>query len=187
MLGFAANSESKLTKRSLSSSFTEIANKIAAGQFSSKSCTIKNSHYDEYLYAATDGMAYNENRRTIFTWRPGDVAYDAYWSIEPYGDAFNIKNNYYNEYLYAATNGIAWDGDRRRVFTWRPGTADYDAHWYIEPVPSESAFRIRNTFYSEYLYAVTEGLTYDDKRRRVFTWRGGQSDYDTQWIINCNA
>lgn len=89
----------------------EISSQIALGQFGGKVCTIKNVLYGEYLYAASSVIAYDNKRRSIFTWRPGNIESDCYWTIQLVGQSYTIKNNYYNEYLYAAFNTIAYNAE----------------------------------------------------------------------------
>lgn len=43
---------------------------------------IKNVHFGEYLYAAADDRAFDENNRSVFTWKEHDsLGLEGYWMI----------------------------------------------------------------------------------------------------------
>ena len=45
---------------------------------------IKNVEYGEYLYAGADDLAFDENNRSVFTWKNrADVGLEGYWKIAP--------------------------------------------------------------------------------------------------------
>lgn len=46
-----------------------------------QSCTIKNIHHNEYLYAASS-YRFDDNRRRVFTWSPGGSVTQGYWKID---------------------------------------------------------------------------------------------------------
>ncbi|GLQ76471.1 RICIN domain-containing protein [Vibrio penaeicida] len=90
-----------------------------------------NIHQQEYLYAA-DFAPYDQDRRRVFTWRPGHAPVQGQWKIENIANGqVRILNTHQNEYLYAA-DFQPFDRDRRRVFTWRPGTPVNQGAWIIE-------------------------------------------------------
>jgi hypothetical protein len=80
---------------------------------------IKNTHFNEYLYAAADDLVYDSKRRNVFTWRPGSHD-DCDWTIEIISDdEVMLRSKMYNqEPLYMAN--IDRDDERRHVFTWTP-------------------------------------------------------------------
>lgn len=140
--------------------------------WASRVCFI-NHEYNEPLYAS--GETKDSDRRHVYTWKPEDVLYDAYWIIEPveFGAYFHIKNTHFREYLYAANGYFEYDDDRRRPFTWRPGVAeDVISEWRIEPTSYDRKFYLKNKKYQEYLYAAGGSAgNRDGDRRRVFTWQ----------------
>lgn len=133
-------------------------------------CMLKNKKWDEYLYAAANDLAFDYERRRVFTWRPGDSpGRDGHWLFESEdGVTFRIKNMYYHEYLYAAYDNIAYDSIRRRVFTWRPGYRE--GSWKIKPMDNGRYITLLSTEYNEYLYP--DGMyIFNGRRRNVFTYR----------------
>jgi len=132
---------------------------------------LKNDHYRESLYAATNGMAFDGDRRSVFLWRDGTFDEDAWWTFSSTngGRTFLIKNHQYDEYLYAA-HFSPYDSDRRRVFTWRPGTDDLEyEEWLVEIQSDGNHIKLKNKHFNEHLFA--SGFTNDSKRRHAFTWR----------------
>lgn len=93
--------------------------------------TIYNLAQREYLYAA-DYKPFDNDRRRVFTWRPGVPVSQGNWRIDDKGAQgkfiYNLKQG---EYLYAA-DYKPFDNDRRRVFTWRPGNPVSQGYWRIE-------------------------------------------------------
>ncbi|XP_044734787.1 uncharacterized protein LOC123297258 isoform X2 [Chrysoperla carnea] len=89
-----------------------------------ESFMLKNVRWNEYLYAASDYFNYDNNRRQVFTWRPGTQVLQGSWKITPTdnGNYVTIQNiNHNKEYLYV-DGALTWNKLRRRVFTWRLGT-----------------------------------------------------------------
>jgi hypothetical protein len=88
----------------------------------------------EYLYAADDGLAFDERRRRVYTWLPGGIVLHSDWILEPLKNStnFNIKNTQRNEYLYAAVGDYAFSQYKRQVFTWIPGDVDAQGEWKLE-------------------------------------------------------
>ncbi|XP_039443964.1 uncharacterized protein LOC120424016 [Culex pipiens pallens] len=85
----------------------------------------------EDLYAAMGDLAYDAQRRRIFTWIPGFGDNQGKWEIEEaagFAGMVHIRAEYFGEYLYAA------DFDNQ-VFTWIPKGApgkDSQYLWKIE-------------------------------------------------------
>ncbi len=179
----------KINNKEQISHFEELKNKlpesIKNAVFSSKVC-IKNLYQNEYLYAASSDFNYDDKRRRVFTWIPGDKKDgELKWKIEPYGDSYSIMNVEFNEYLYAASDDLNYDKDRRRVFTWVPGGKDEQSLWRVEPYGDD--IYIMNVKSKEYLYAA-DYAKYDDNRRRVFTWIPGEYIRQGTWKIeNCGS
>ncbi|AFY29172.1 hypothetical protein Cyagr_2051 [Cyanobium gracile PCC 6307] len=91
---------------------------------------IFNTYQLEYLYAA-DYKPFDDDRRHVFTWRPGNPVNQGYWRIDDMGDlGKRIYNLHQGEYLYAA-DYKPFDNDRRHVFTWRPGNPVNQGYWRI--------------------------------------------------------
>lgn len=144
-------------------------------------CTIKNQYYGNYLYAAGDGYAYDNDRRRVFTWKPGNMIKQGDWSIKRFNaNGFTLLNRFYYEYLYAS--GFNLDDERGGVFTWRPGGEVRQALWRIRPVWSGRRFVIFNSDQSKHL-ASDDVKNYDDDRRSVMTIK----DWDEKvvWEIVC--
>ena len=89
---------------------------------------IKNAKSGEYLYAAADDLARDDERRRVFTWTnmstipdsdPGYWEKTADWIVSADTLGFTLKNVHYNEYLYAAADDLALADDKRSVFTWK--------------------------------------------------------------------
>lgn len=84
---------------------------------------IINFELDEPLYAGDDNLAYDKERRRVFTWRPRSYDYGSwrYWTLqESFNSYYTIKNVLYNEYLYAADYPSPG-----HVFTWREQNQDW--------------------------------------------------------------
>lgn len=143
---------------------------------------IKNTNYNEYLYATDDSTVGDKDRRCVFTWDRKRII-KGRWRFEtPDGVEFYIKDVYHNEYMYAATGGMSYDSDRRSVYTWKDGIRDYDAIWHILPISSET-IELKNTVYNEWMFA--SGFSYDGEgdRRYVFTWRPKNREEKGVWKI----
>lgn len=96
---------------------------------------IKNTHFNEYLYASKNYFKYDSERRRVFTWkRLGVKAYPkSSWFVRhESGNHFSLRNQAFKDYLYAAGDDYALDNDRRRVFNWTPGTREQEALWDIQ-------------------------------------------------------
>ncbi|MFT4327658.1 MAG: ankyrin repeat domain-containing protein [Wolbachia pipientis] len=181
----------KISNQEQISHFEELKSKLPESikntVFSSKVC-IKNLYQNEYLYADSSGFNYDDKRRRVFTWIPGDKKDGKFkWKIEPYGDGYSIMNVEFNEYLYAAIDDFNFDKDRRKAFTWIPGGKDEQSLWRLEYFPNDGNIYMMNVEFYEYLYAADYGK-YDDNRRRVFTWIPGGYPTKGAWRIeNCES
>ncbi|OAB79342.1 hypothetical protein WSTR_05300 [Wolbachia endosymbiont of Laodelphax striatellus] len=95
--------------------------------------SIMNVEFNEYLYAASNDLNYDNNRRRVFTWIPGTKDSQSVWKIEPYDNNVYIMNVDFKEYLYAASSYFNYDDNRGRVFTWIPKDEKGDKfRWKIE-------------------------------------------------------
>lgn len=160
----------------LKASFTDGVKAII---WASKVC-IRNV-LSKHLFASY--MKYDNDRRRIFWWQPGDQIYNGEWTMEPSSDGefFDIKNVYYGEYLYAAF--LVDPSARRHVFTWIPGGNVLNGRWEIEPNHNATYFYLKNIYYQEYLESDITGP--DKDRRSVYTLNRGQT-IDGQWqIVSC--
>jgi hypothetical protein len=79
--------------------------------------------------------------------------------------------------LYAGADDLVADPKRRRVFTWTntttspnsdPAYWDRTADWLIWEEEG-NGFILKNVKFSEYLYAVSDDLAFDESNRSVFT------------------
>ncbi|XP_065205981.1 uncharacterized protein LOC135835578 [Planococcus citri] len=156
--------------------------------FSSQVC-IKNTQYNEFLYAAdpTDDF-YDRERRYVFTLLGGTKTDPMepskfLWKLERRkDDAFEMINDQYNEHLFAGDP--KWDDDRRCALTWTPGgdCVNYSG-WIFEPEGQE--VYIKNYFENEYLFADHDKL--HDNKRKVFTYVPKRKTPDSTWeIIDCS-
>lgn len=142
--------------------------------------TIYNLAHGEYLYAA-DFKPFDNDRRRVFTWRPGNRVKQGTWRLEPVSPSeVRIFNTYQLEYLYAA-DYKPYNDDRRRVFTWRPGVPVAQGKWRIDDAGDQGKL-IYNLNQGEYLYAA-DYKPFDHDRRRVFTWRPGNPVRQGYWRI----
>lgn len=92
---------------------------------------IKNTKYNEYLYAVMNNYNYDSERRRVFTWMPGNAFSQSEWYLEPENDYYYIRNRLFNEYLFADSTRN-YDKYNRYVFTWRPGgKTSKDSKWKI--------------------------------------------------------
>ncbi|XP_064652321.1 uncharacterized protein LOC135503000 [Lineus longissimus] len=156
-------------------------------------CRIFNVNTREYLYAA-DAKLFDAERRSVFTWGPGNYDSMCYWKVIPTSydykcdRKFFIYNEHQKEFLYAATQS-PYDDDRRHVFTWRKNQERDDMMvWRIEPSTDRGVYEMYNVYQREYLYAAyIKNAWFDIKRRRVFTWRPGtragiQGHWKFEWL-----
>ncbi len=90
-----------------------------------------------------------------------------------------IKHSKTGEYLYAGADDLVADPKRRRVFTWTntttspnsdPAYWDRTADWLIWEEEG-NGFILKNVKFSEYLYAASDDLAFDESNRSVFTWK----------------
>jgi hypothetical protein len=132
----------------------------------------------QYMYAAGDDLARDEDRRNIFVWKAGGFDSQGEWkfSTKNDGETFLIKNTHFNEYLYAAADDLARDTERRNVFTWRPGSYE-ECDWKVEILGNDEVMLRSHNYHQEYMYAAY--IEYDDERRHVFTWRPIEGCDDT--------
>lgn len=159
-------------------------------------CTIRNTHYNEFLYAAGENFMSDIGDRQVFTWIPGGEIVEGDWKFEPIGDAtsFFVKNKFWNndDYLAQDTHN-AYDYDRNTVVTCNKNSAYQEKEWKLEPVTVGGAnyFRIKNTIMRSgrlrdvYLYTAGSYFKYDSSRRRVFTWTPGDPVIQGDWELNC--
>ena len=83
---------------------------------------IRSANSGEYLYAETDELARDPERRRVFTWAsvlPYPDSSPRYWEVSEVNSCFTLKNFHYNEYLYAAADDLALADDKRSIFTWK--------------------------------------------------------------------
>lgn len=150
--------------------------------FASNVC-IKSIDVNEYLYAA-EYAPYDQDRRRIFTWIPGNILLgQGRWQMERYNNDghYHIKNVKFDEYIYAAGSYFQYDAERRRTFTWRQRVVVTQSVWRIEPNGDDC--HIKNNFFGEYLYPEDKHFAYDHDRRRVFTWIANDSLPTGNWRI----
>jgi hypothetical protein len=98
---------------------------------------LKNIHIGEYLYAASDHFAYDNDRRTCFTWRNGEKVTQGYWEVLKTNSGYTIKNTTHGEYLYASKIGKYKVGNNEPgnhiyVYTWRPKVHVRECYWDFE-------------------------------------------------------
>ena len=148
---------------------------IGCDEMTGQLCIIYNEKQKEYLYTAENGMAYDENRRSIFTWRKGTADSQMLFRIVGSRTNCEIYSVYFSEYLYAA-DYAPYDDDRRRVFSYRTGNRVSQGFWDL------SNGLAKNIKQNEYMYAADYD-PYDDERRRVFTWRPGNPVTQGNWKI----
>lgn len=137
---------------------------------------------NKYFYAATNGMAFDSDRRNVYVWRESFVTHDDQkWQFYTFdgGKTFVIRNKHFNEHLYAASYK-PYSDERRRVFTWRDESTDYTdtRNFWVLEVSSSSQIRIKNKHFGEYLYADMEN---DSNRMVVNTYRKGNKAF--YWTI----
>lgn len=126
---------------------------------------IKSVYRNEYLFASN--KLYDDDRRRVFLWTPGNQVSNGEWILEPAedGEYFYIKNTYYNEYLY--TPFFKLDAFDRFVFTWIPGGIVTRGRWRIEPDASGDRFYLKNVEFGEYL--ESNNYTWDSDRWKATT------------------
>lgn len=84
----------------------------------------------QYFFTANDRLAYDKDRRRVFTWRSGGRVIEGKWIIGILNaQEISIKSQFYNEYLLASK--FKFDTARRYIFTWRPRTFDGDCIWKV--------------------------------------------------------
>lgn len=152
---------------------------------------LKNTYFNNYMYATDHGRKSDLEQRNVFAWGPGHRVFAGTWQFETNdGKNFYIRSEQYNEYLYAAS--FFWDRfyrpsekERRHVFTWKRKSIPEHAIWLIIPSSSDT-IELKNKYYGEYLYAAS--LKYFDldlrgDRRFVFTWTQGNSVRESSWKV----
>lgn len=127
----------------------------------------------------------------MFTWRQKDTDGEEFlWNIHTgllndQNPVFTIRNVLYSkEPLYAAITYFAYDKTRRSVYTWRHDQLITQGFWRIKASSDFESFTIENQEHNEYLYADSEVL-FDEKRRRVFTKISSTKPINYEWIIEC--
>ena len=155
---------------------------------------IKHASTKEYLYAAVDELAYDLDRRRIFTWRypDEDAGPEGQWTFRAEEDHFHIMNRKFGEILYAAVDDYAYDSDRRSVFTWRSKENPHDQFWDSEgdwemgliykPDTESTAYWLKNEAYDEFLCASSDDLAFDSERRHVHTSKTYVEE-ECDWIL----
>lgn len=99
-----------------------------------------------------------------------------------------LKNTFHNEYLYSPAANFSFNTDRLHVFTWGPGKKDSDCRWSFETDDKGRTFHIKCLHWEEYFYAADHSHKFDDKQRRVFTWRSRDklSVPNFRWFVAAN-
>ena len=156
---------------------------------------LKNAETGEYLYAGSDDLVRDRQRRKVFTWREKNdgVADWADWKMSriftkgTYRVRFSYRvysettEDYTEEPLFISSESkYLYDCERRHVYTWRKGSAltDGSADWYLENEnypETKNRYAILNAKFKEHLYADSDDFAKDESRRRIFTWVGDQN------------
>lgn len=152
---------------------TAYRKKIGCQPMKGELCAISNDKQEEYLYLSSN--TFDDKRRNVFTWGPGDTDPRGLFRIIGEHDNCQIFGVYYGEYIYAA-DYEPFDQKRRRVFSWRPGRSVAQGDWKID------GSTIKNIYQDEYLYAADYGA-HSSNERSVFTWRPGNMVSQGDWTI----
>ncbi len=206
LMNGACGTEEKMIAQSLKK---ELPDYLQVAIFAGKVC-IKNARYGEYLYAAVNYFNYDSDRRSVFTWCPGDKISNGYWILSSDKRGyFSIKNTQHGEYLFVSqiesnTEEMICNNDIRskwkntirgpfsicvdhphKVFTWVPKSKDNDADWeFLLDAARPHTMRIRNVYHNRFLYASYSN--YDDNRRRVYAANDVESGKDLWEIEDCS-
>lgn len=98
--------------------------------------TLRNTYYNEYLYAEEAEFSHSTERRRVFSFRKTPTRpVGSEWKFEPLTEenVFQIRNTRFNEVLYA-DGDVMYDSSRREVFTERLNghAVDKWSHWSLE-------------------------------------------------------
>jgi len=95
-----------------------------------KTFSMKNVHFDEFLYAVNTKYDRDSSLRNVATWRPPCDDTTCFWQLEYMGDnEIRIMNAEYHEYLVAGGDSLAHDSDRRNIFAGK--LTDDDRIWKV--------------------------------------------------------
>ncbi|KAG5668453.1 hypothetical protein PVAND_016393 [Polypedilum vanderplanki] len=180
-----ANQEEKKLFEDIKSNFDPNIRALTWGG----TCALRNFNFNEYLYPEGNQFNYDNERRSVFTRKQGDVQNDKKWEIIPTSDGYvYIRHLNKQEYLYADDDTKAYDSDRRNVFTWIPkNILDPKFKWKIISIPFSPFIQmnlLQNQRFDEFFYAFDDPSP-DQYRRRVFTWRRKVFDNQMFWIFEC--
>ncbi|XP_065205985.1 MAP7 domain-containing protein 2-like [Planococcus citri] len=160
--------------------------------FSTKIC-IKNTKYNEYLYAVgSRELWFDNNRRHVFTRLGGarngtGESGEFFWRVESIAgnNEFSIINHKYNEYLFV--DSAKWDDRNRFAFTWTDDKPVTQNVWKITPDSEGRYFEVKNTKNNEYLFADYDRI-FEGTMRCVFTYTDGSNSIEGMWdFINCSS
>lgn len=100
-----------------------------------------------------------------------------------------LKNTLHNEYMYSPAANFNFNSDRLHVFTWGPGKKDSDCRWRFESDNNGRSFYIKCLHWDEYFYASDNSYKFDEKQRRVFTFRSKEKTKlsSFRWFIAVNG
>ena len=153
---------------------------------------LKNVYSGEYLYAASDELARDGQRRSVFTWRNTNDSLGNWADWKMTGTftegTFRVRlasRTYQDEPLFVPLEPeYLYNDKRRNIYTWRTQSAlpDESADWFMETDATQTAkhpnrYTLLNVLLKEYLYVGDEGFTKDASRRPVFTWIGAKKDF----------
>jgi hypothetical protein len=138
----------------------------------------------ECLYADGDQYAYDNDRRRVFTWVPGNLVSGGKWKIDDDGSILNLK---YNEYLYMPSSMFdanIYGNSYRQLFTWRKNRETVSSSSYFDFVEeNDTYFHIQNRETGLYLL-TNPNSTYQRDRRNVHGYYRANSG--TLWKFrNC--
>jgi 1-phosphatidylinositol phosphodiesterase len=154
---------------------------------------IKNRKHNEYIYAAGDQFAFDNDRRRVFTWIPGSQVIEGKWDLKHIGNQqYTLRNTQTNEYLYTSSykeNRPSWPASLtgsasfpHYVFTWRPKSIVMEGTWLLKK--RDKFYEIINVYHDTILSVGTN--RYDKDRRLVYSIDGRKSsatDEAQHWQI----
>lgn len=159
---------------------TKYRNLIGLEPMPGKLCTIKNTRYEHYIYRS--GGEYDEKRRLVLRWCPGNADYDSTWRIVDAPDGYKyLYSVWWGEYMYCVHDTYHNDYDRRYVCCWSShGVSEtQEASWTISSDLSKCT--IINRRYGEPLYCSS--IAFTDDRKYVFTWTDKNIENDAYFNI----
>lgn len=141
---------------------------------------LRNRHYHEFLYAAAQNFALDEERRSVFTWKLfQSLGPNGYWIFRnqrflseegrPLTPGRYVITNYRRrEPLKAEPDDF--DSTRGAIFTDRFANSDQssDSWLLIRISGSDYCYKIQNSRSGAYLIAGSDREVHDPYRRRVF-------------------